>query len=183
MMDGRHAEFTELAQLVIDIAREIQLRAARTTPVVPLTQTQGQVMRYVHLHPACTPSEIADGSGLQRANVSAALRELRARDYLTTERDELDGRAQRITATPLADANIAKLRSSWAGLLEDAWRTETDQMEPDAAIAALSRIRAGLGARRAAAHGAGGATKGFSIATPAPAGDGEDSNHPTDLKG
>ena len=106
--------FPLIADLVIDIAREIQLRAVQTTPVVPLTQTQGQVMRYVHTHAGCSASDIADGSGLQRANVSTALRELRGRGYITSRRDDEDGRAIRIEATELADETIQKLRGSWA---------------------------------------------------------------------
>jgi len=160
--------FRLLAELVIDIAREIQLRAVQTTPVVPLTQTQGQVMRYVHNHPGCSASDIADGSGLQRANVSSALRDLRGRGYITSQRDEADGRAIRIDATPLADETIGKLRTSWAGLVESAWNAAAGGVDvPDTAVDALLRIRTGLHADRA--------TKGFASEAPAANGDGADS--------
>ncbi|MFF2487183.1 MarR family winged helix-turn-helix transcriptional regulator [Microbacterium sp. NPDC058062] len=160
--------FRLLAELVIDIAREIQLRAVQTTPVVPLTQTQGQVMRYVHNHPGCSASDIADGSGLQRANVSVALRDLRGRGYITSQRDEADGRAIRIDATPLADETIGKLRTSWAGLVETAWHAAADGADvPGSAVDALVRIRAGLHADRA--------TKGFASEAPAAAGESADS--------
>lgn len=151
---------TLLAELVIDIAREVQLRASQTTPVVPLTPTQGQIMRYVHAHPGCSASDIADGSGLQRTNVSTALRDLRSRGYITSSRDEEDGRAIRIFATPLADEIIASLRASWSTLIARAWRRgDGDGADPRTdAVAVLSRIRDGLGADRA--------TNGFRDAPP-----------------
>ncbi|GAA3918317.1 MarR family winged helix-turn-helix transcriptional regulator [Microbacterium invictum] len=150
--DGSAApEFRLLAELVIDVAREIQLRAVQTTPVVPLTQTQGQVMRYVHNHPECSASDIADGSGLQRANVSTALRELRGRGYITSRRDDVDGRAIRIASTGLADQTIERLRASWADLIAHAWAGGDDPAgnSPGQAIEVLDRIRSGLIADRA----------------------------------
>lgn len=164
--------FRDLAILVVDIAREVQLRAALSTPVVPLTQTQGQVMRYVHSHPGCSASDIAAGSGLQRANVSTALRDLRARGYITSERDELDGRAIRIDATALADETIEKLRAAWAGLLAEAWHASAGERPAsglDALTVDLDRIRDGLRAGRA--------TKAFGIPSPARVGVGSDSSH------
>jgi DNA-binding MarR family transcriptional regulator len=152
--------FELLAELIIDVAREVQLRAVQTTPVVPLTQTQGQVMRFVHSHPGCSASDIADGSGLQRANVSAALRELRGRGYITSRRDDDDGRAIRIEATALADDTIDKLRASWATLVERAWTGAGGTAgAPASAVEALARIRSGLHADRA--------TKPFPLDPPA----------------
>lgn len=145
-----HPQYRLLAELVIDIAREIQLRAVQTTPVIPLTQTQGQVMRFVHSNPGCSASDIADGSGLQRANVSTALRELRGRGYITSRRDDDDGRAIRIEATELADETIGKLRTSWAELVERAWKAGAgDEPVPHDTLDTLSRIRNGLNADRA----------------------------------
>lgn len=165
--------FVRLAELVIDIAREVQLRTAQSTPVVPLTPTQGQVMRFVHRHPGCSASDVAEGSGLQRANVSTALRELRGRGYITSQRDAVDGRAIRIHATVLSDTTIAALQGSWAALLESAWRAgaHADAGETlEGVTAVLARIRDGLGADRA--------TKAFAPATPGPEALAADSTHP-----
>jgi DNA-binding MarR family transcriptional regulator len=163
--------FLALADLFIDIAREIRLRAATTTPVVPITQTQGQVMRYVHNHPGCSASDIAEGSGLQRANVSSALRELRGRGYITSRRDEEDGRAIRIEATALADDTIARLRSSWGSLLEQAWGESSTSSDALATVtASLIRLRNGLDAGRA--------TKSFHLDAPAESAGDPDSSDP-----
>ncbi|MFT4211178.1 MAG: MarR family transcriptional regulator [Microbacterium sp.] len=142
--------FLTLADLLVDIAREIRIGASHSAPVVPLTQTQGQVMRYIHNHPGCSPSAIADGSGLQRANVSAALRDLRGRGYITSVRDDADGRAVRIHATPLSEEVISRLRRSWADVLERAWEL-TPELDGDleSMLRSLARLHAGLDAERA----------------------------------
>ncbi|WP_251453930.1 MarR family winged helix-turn-helix transcriptional regulator [Microbacterium sp. Marseille-Q6648] len=168
---------TQLAEVIVDVAREIQLRATQITPVVPLTPTQGQVMRYVHKNPGCSASDIADGARLQRANVSTALRELRARGYLTSLRDEHDGRAIRITATALADATIAKLTESWADLIRRAWEASPELQDPripETVLSALCAVRTELTADRDADR----ARTGYVPATSATAPPGEDSVPP-----
>lgn len=172
------AVFLELADVVNDIAREIRVRSAHETPVVPLTPTQGQIMRFVHTHPGCSASDIADGSGLQRANVSTALRELRSRGYLVSHRDETDGRSIRIHATERADETIARLRAGWAAQLAEAWAGDdarTDEVaacaDLEQATALLARVRDRLGARRA--------TNAVTTQAPAPASVLADSNRPT----
>ena len=126
-----------------------------------LTQTQAQVMRFVHDNPGCSASDIATAGGLLRANVSPALRVLKDRGYITSERDDADGRAIRIHSTPLADDTIGALRRSWAELIARAWeRGEVASTErqthdvapeapPDGVVVALERIREGLRVGRA----------------------------------
>jgi DNA-binding MarR family transcriptional regulator len=129
--------FATLADLVIDIAREIRIRGAVPAPGVPLTQTQSQIMRYVHGHPGCSPSEIADRSGLKRANVSAAITELRDLGYLVSRRDEHDGRSIRVDVTPQAADTLDRLRASWSGLIASAWGADTGDLDPLIARLAL----------------------------------------------
>ena len=114
--------FEELADLFIDIAREIRMRSANAARGVPLNQTQSQVMRYVHHNPGCTPSEIADSTGLRRANVSPALSELKDLGFVVTRPREEDGRSVSVEATMHAEQTIHDLRESWGGLLERAWK-------------------------------------------------------------
>src|SRR5262245_42582436 len=66
----------DLADLALILAREIQLRGYRDPGAVPLTQSEGMVMRYLQDHPGTPPSQLADATGLQRANISAVLRGL-----------------------------------------------------------------------------------------------------------
>ncbi|MFF5077843.1 MarR family winged helix-turn-helix transcriptional regulator [Actinoplanes sp. NPDC000266] len=138
-MDPR---FAELADLVIDLARELRIRGG-----TPLNQTQSQVMRFVHGHPGRKASEIADRTGLKRANVSAAITELRDLGFLTSRRDDKDGRAVRIDATPKAEATLHELRSSWSGLLASTWGPETTDLDP-----LIARLRSVLHALPAKAE-------------------------------
>ncbi|MFF5295519.1 MarR family winged helix-turn-helix transcriptional regulator [Paractinoplanes globisporus] len=138
-MDPR---FATLADLVIDVAREIRIRGAVPGPGVPLNQTQSQVMRYVHGHPGCKASEIADHTGVKRANVSAAITELRELGYLTSRKDEHDGRAVRIDVTPQAVDTLDRLRASWSAQLSTAWGG--DKTDLDQVIARLSALLEGL---------------------------------------
>ena len=142
-MDPR---FATLADLVIDVAREIRIQGAVAAPGVPLNQTQSQVMRYVHAHPACKASEIATHTGVKRANVSAALTELRDLGYLTSRRDEHDGRVTRIEATPQAVKTLTRLRASWSDLISSAWGPDIDDLDP--VIARLETLLSGLTARK-----------------------------------
>ena len=141
-MDPR---FATLADLVIDVAREIRIRGAVAGPGVPLNQTQSQVMRYVHAHPGCKASEIADRTGVKRANVSAAITELRDLGYLVSRRDEHDGRVVRIEATPQAVDTLDRLRTSWSALLSGAWGEDVSDLDP--VIARLESLLHGLADR------------------------------------
>ncbi|GAA1704524.1 hypothetical protein GCM10009808_23080 [Microbacterium sediminicola] len=146
--DQRDTMFVALAATLVDVTREMRLSASHTNPVFPLTQTQSQVMHFVHQNPGCAPSEIADANGLQRTNVSAALRELKERGYVTSERSVDDGRGIRIHSTVLADTNIARLRRAWGEHLADAWGgRDADGLA--SALRTLESIRDALGARRA----------------------------------
>jgi DNA-binding MarR family transcriptional regulator len=143
-MDQR---FATLADLVIDIAREIRIQGAVPGPGIPLNQTQSQVMRFVHAHPGCSASEVAGRTGQKRANVSAAITELRELGYLVSRRDEHDGRVIRIEATALATDTLGRLRASWARLLTAAWGDEDAALDP--LLTHLERLLDGLTAPRA----------------------------------
>jgi DNA-binding MarR family transcriptional regulator len=124
---ARDDEFAVLADLVIDIAREIRIRGTVSGRSAPLTQTQSHVMRFVHNHPGCSSSAIASGTGLRRGNVSASLGELRALGFISSRRDGTDGRAIRIEPTKKALDMLGHLRSSWAELLSEAWGEDKAQ--------------------------------------------------------
>lgn len=117
--------YADLADLVLNVARLIRLRTPAEPDVVPLTATERQVMRIVDLHPGCAPSRIAERTGLQRTNVSTALRGLEAKGMLTRS-----GRGRSVTVHPtkLAQTNLAVLRGAWSGLLAEL----LDGIDPEA---------------------------------------------------
>ncbi|MEU0533890.1 MarR family winged helix-turn-helix transcriptional regulator [Amycolatopsis tolypomycina] len=108
--------YADLADLVLNVARLIRLRTPAEPAVVPLTATERQVMRIVDLDPGCAPSRIAERAGLQRTNVSTALRGLEAKGMLTRTGH---GRSVTVHPTELAQANLGVLRGAWSALLAD----------------------------------------------------------------
>ncbi len=122
------ATFVELAAVANDIVREMRVRSAATGTDAPLTQNLSQIMSCVHGAPGSTPSQIATRTGLQRANVSTALRELRERGFVESVPDEHDRRVVRIFSTRAADDTLASLRSGWAAVLADAWDGDPDAL-------------------------------------------------------
>ncbi|MGV9361066.1 MarR family winged helix-turn-helix transcriptional regulator [Amycolatopsis sp. NPDC003731] len=111
-----HDPYADLADLVLNVARLIRLRTPAGPEVVRLTATERQVMRIVDLDPGCTPSRIAERTGLQRTNVSTALRGLEAKGLLTRAGH---GRTVTVHPTELARTNLEVLRGAWSELLAD----------------------------------------------------------------
>lgn len=118
-----HELFADLADLVLNVGRLIRARTPTAPEVVPLTETERQVMRLVDLHPGCTPSDIASRARLQRTNVSTALRSLEAKGMV--ERTA-GGRNIAVVPTELARTNLQVLRRAWAGQLTDALHDDLD---------------------------------------------------------
>ena len=108
--------YADLADLVLNVARLIRLRTPAEPDVVPLTATERQVMRIIDLDPGCTPSRIAGRAGLQRTNVSTALRGLEAKGMLTRAGQ---GRTVTVHPTELARTNLEVLRGAWSRLLAE----------------------------------------------------------------
>ncbi|MCR2784613.1 MULTISPECIES: MarR family winged helix-turn-helix transcriptional regulator [unclassified Microbacterium] len=142
-------QFAHVADLIVDIAREMRLRSGVDAPGVPLNQTQSQVMRFVHSCPDSSVSEIALAVGIKRTNVSSALQDLRELGYVTTAPDPRDGRAIRVRPTALADRTIAQLGRAWAGTLQEAWdAVEHGRDDIAAAESVLAALMQGLRATR-----------------------------------
>lgn len=68
--DQRRAD---LADLALSISREIRFRGYTDERAVPLSPSEGMVMRHLRDDPAATPSSIAAATGLRRTNLSAVL--------------------------------------------------------------------------------------------------------------
>ncbi|EEP69759.1 hypothetical protein MCAG_00086 [Micromonospora sp. ATCC 39149] len=102
----------ELADLILNVGRLVRARTPEGPEVVPLTETERQVMRIVDLYPGTAPSEIARRARLQRTNVSTALRTLESKGMVA--RTAATGRGVAVRATDLAAANLRVLRTAWA---------------------------------------------------------------------
>jgi DNA-binding MarR family transcriptional regulator len=92
--EGRHddARWADLADLALVIAREIQFHGYADERAISLSQVESTVMRYLHQNPAAPPSRIAAATGLQRTNLSTALRDLERKGLVERRPSSDDGR-------------------------------------------------------------------------------------------
>jgi len=143
--------WADLADLILVIAREIQFHGYRDPEAVPLTQSEGMVMRYLHDHPGAPPSQIAAGTGLQRTNLSAVLRGLERKGLAERRPSPDDGRGATIHPTDRGTRNYALVRQEWADAVSAAASNDTGNL--DAALTLLREIETGIIAARPAAPG------------------------------
>lgn len=103
----------ELGDAVVTLARALQHGAHERADVIPLTGTEVMVLRWVDRHPGATPSSTAQGVGLRRSNLSAAVRGLVAKGMLTREADPADSRSVRLAPTDRARESSRAIRAHW----------------------------------------------------------------------
>ena len=134
-------QWAELADHVLEIAREIQFRGYTSREAVSLTPSEGTVMRYLFPHPGALPSQVAFATGLQRSNLSTVLRGLEEKGLIERVADPEDGRWVRIHPTARAVRNYALVRREWGSAMAAA--AEGDPAV-EAALPLLAKVRAGL---------------------------------------
>lgn len=145
--DGGATDYADLVDIVLTVAREIRLRESDMGDTVSLTPSNTQVMRYIDAHPGATPSETAEATGLLRSNLSTAIRELEHIGFIEKRRDEHDGRGVRLHSTPIAAANLARVREQWTA---DASRVLGKPTGVPQATKLLRRLGDGLAEERRA---------------------------------
>jgi DNA-binding MarR family transcriptional regulator len=138
--------WADLADLVLIIAREIVFRGYTDPRAIPLSQSEGMVMRYLQAAPAAPPSRIADATGLQRTNLSAVLRGLERKGLIERHASPEDGRGVTVRPTGRGKSNYALVRREWASAVATAAGHDTAGL--DAALSLLRAIEAGLTAAR-----------------------------------
>ena len=106
----------DLADAVLALSREIEFRH-HDLDFIPLTLNERLALRVVDRVDEIAPSELAARVGLQRSNLSTALRGLETKGLITREHARGDGRGVVVRSTPLAAQNLARLRARWAELL------------------------------------------------------------------
>lgn len=138
-------DLADLAELVLAIARDLQGPRTRVDGLPTLTPTETAVIRYLHGHPGASPSAVADGTGLQRSNLSTTLRSLESKGLVERTHDEHDRRAVVLRPTAQAADDIARLRRQWADRLAGA--LGDDPRGVAEATALLERLERGLAPR------------------------------------
>ncbi|HTJ72888.1 MAG TPA: MarR family transcriptional regulator [Actinospica sp.] len=144
--------WAELADLTLVVAREIQVRGYADPEAVPLTQTEGTVMRHLNENDGAAPSVIAAATGLQRTNLATVLTGLQRKGLVERRQSAADGRAASIHTTEHGRANYALVQKEWGAAVHDA-AADRAVGHLDAALALLREIRSGLVETRPATPG------------------------------
>ncbi|TGD90674.1 MarR family transcriptional regulator [Mycolicibacterium sp. CH28] len=148
------SDLADLAEAILGVGRELRLRteaagpatSGREAAVVALTAQEAHVMRHIDHHPGVTPSDLARATGLQRSNLSTALRGLERRGFVERRVDPQDARGINLFPTDRAADNLTRLRRQWADQLASA--LGGDLRHAATAKALLQRVEAGLMAER-----------------------------------
>ena len=143
---GGDERWADLADLVLIIAREIQFRGYTDEQAIPLSQSEGMVMRYLQTDPDAPPSRIATATGLQRTNMSAVLRGLEGKGLIERHASPEDGRGVTVRPTEHGKSNYALVRQEWARAVSAAAGGDTSNLH--AALRLLRDIEAGLTSAR-----------------------------------
>lgn len=138
--------WAELADLILVIAREIQFRGYQDERAIPLSQSEGVVMRYLNAHGRTSPSHIAAATGLQRTNLSTVLRALEQRELIERTARPDDGRAVTVRPTTRGRNNYRLVRSEWATEMSEA--AGADDIGLEQAVGLLRAIAGGLATSR-----------------------------------
>lgn len=140
----RAEQLADLADLVMAVARAVKGQAAADPAVVDLSATEVTVLRYIDHHPDIGPSTVAAATGLQRSNLSRALRDLEAKGLVRRSADPSDSRHAVLRSTGLAAENLTRLRGIWARLLGDAIEASGEEHDVAQALALLRALERGL---------------------------------------
>lgn len=127
----------DLADAVLALSREIEFRHAHPD-FIALTLNERLVLRALDNDGELAPSELAARLGLQRSNLSTALRGLEAKGLVIRVHGGADGRRVLVRSTPLAARNLRRLRERWAEVLGAVAPENVDLVEAAAAVGAMA---------------------------------------------
>ncbi|MGU3500409.1 MarR family winged helix-turn-helix transcriptional regulator [Mycobacterium sp. C31M] len=136
-------QLADLADLVLTVSRAIKARTAADPSVLDLSATEVTVLRFIDHHPDTGPSAVAAGTGLQRSNLSRALRDLETKGLIRRSPDPADNRQYRLQSTELAAENLARIRAIWSSILDAALQNSGDH-DIAGAVRMLAALEQGL---------------------------------------
>ena len=136
------SEAVALATLLLDASRLLRAAAHAETNLVPLPDSERDVLRIVGAQPGISVGAVARELRMRTSNVSAAVRSLVARGLMVRDADPSDRRIARLTLTDLARHNLERLRRGWDAHLDEALgRLEPAQREAvESAVPALRAL-------------------------------------------
>lgn len=135
-------EADRLAKAVSDLRRVTRRSIRDDWPFDPLSPSQVELLRTVVDHPGIGVREAADHLRLAPNTVSTLVGTLTDAGLVTRTRDERDGRAARLEATPAASRRRAAWRDRRAHVMGNALNDlePVDREAIDRAIPALERL-------------------------------------------
>jgi len=134
----------DLADLVLTLGRAVRTPAAGDPSLVELSLTEVTVMHYIDHHAGVSPSTVAAATGLQRSNLSRALRELEAKGMVERTADPADHRQALLRGTPKAAENLTRVRGTWARQLGNALDASGQEYDIASALELLRALERGL---------------------------------------
>lgn len=142
-------KWADIADLVLNIAREVQTHGFASESAIRLAASERNVLRAIDRNPGGSAGDIARLTGLQRSNLSAAIRVLEEKQLVVRHHDVDDARGVRLYSTDLAASNLRVLRHEWAEMLSSAMGSSTVHSSDLAnTVALLSTIEDGLVRKR-----------------------------------
>lgn len=143
--DQQHDErLADLADLVLTVGRAVRAQVAGDPSLVELSLTEVTVMHYIDHHPGVSPSTVAAATGLQRSNLSRALRELEAKGMVERTADPADNRQALLRGTRKAAENLTRVRATWARLLGNALDDSGEDHDITSTLGLLRALERGL---------------------------------------
>lgn len=118
-------ELADIAEAVMRLGREIEHRHSHPDHI-PLTVNERLVLRELDIGGEHTPSVLASVLGLQRSNLSTALRSLESKSLITRTQGAGDGRGVVVRSTELAHENLQRMRARWTAVLTPVVPEDTD---------------------------------------------------------
>jgi len=143
------SDLANLADIIMNVGQEIKMLSAGKDAIA-LTITESNIMRFVDRNPGTSPSALATGTGLQRSNMSAALRSLEGKGLIERAHHGEDGRGITVHPTDRAAENLARLQSSWTSGITRAIGNDTNGFNEVRAF--LMRLETGLVRSRQQGH-------------------------------
>lgn len=125
MTPSDDAALADLADAVLTLARELEFRHDGAG-IIELTVNERLVLRALDQEEEMAPSALADRLGLQRSNLSTALRGLEAKGLIVRTAGKADGRGVAVSSTSRAAQNLERLRARWAEVLAATGRDGED---------------------------------------------------------
>ncbi|WP_406282174.1 MarR family transcriptional regulator [Nocardia sp. NBC_00881] len=117
----------------------------RQSGLVPLPNSEFEVLRTVAESPGCTVSDIARHLGLQASNVSTTVRNLMKRGLLVREVDPSDRRSGRLRLSSEAQRHSALIEDAWERAINTQLRLmSADEVSTIVAAAPLLRRLSGM---------------------------------------